>query len=267
MRVHVLAVHGIGVDDENAFDERCLQLQRGLQGALRKQARQSGRTRRDSREISVSVGGVWWATAATRRILRVLPGRHTSITRFLTRTVADATMYAFSQREPGGLYEEIHGLVREGIRKNLAAPTPNTRNVIVAHSLGGLIVSDWLWNAQVHQAYSQDRQLLLDRRLDVLATTGCNIPLFLAGKQHIQAIDTEQAPLDGLRWCNVYYHRDPLGFALEPMSERFDPQAQGRAYDAVVDDHRIDGRNVTIHTKYWRQRIVNQHIARAILED
>lgn len=267
MKVHVLAIHGIGVDNKKAFHKRCQRLQAELQEQLRRQARAGVRPDLAAHQIEVVVNGVWWASAATQRVREVLSGRQTAITTFAIRTVADATMYAFSQKDTGGLYEEIHELLRDGIREHLVTTDPNTKNVIVAHSLGGLIVSDWLWNAQMSQEHEQDKQLLLEKRLDVLATTGCNIPLFLAGKQHIQAIDTRLAPLEGLLWCNVYYHRDPLGFALEPMSERFDPQAQGRPYNEVVDDHRIGGRTVAIHTKYWRQRTVNQHIARAILKN
>ena len=107
--------------------------------------------------------------------------------------------------------------------------------VLIAHSLGGHVVSNYIWDAQralPKQGVwkgggppSTDPALTRFRRLKTLKffySTGCNIPIFVAGqsKDKIMAVRTSGAGY-GFEWKNYYDADDVLAWPLKPLSNSY----------------------------------------------
>ena len=109
-----------------------------------------------------------------------------------TGTLADAILYLRSPWLQQGIYARLDAAWSRFGRY------PNGRVVIFAHSLGGLVVTDWL-----------------RRRRDVtpraLVTFGCNLELFSLGTTF--QCPSQLAP-GAAPWTNVFYPRDGLGWPL-----------------------------------------------------
>ncbi|MCK7611167.1 hypothetical protein [Roseibium sediminicola] len=133
--------------------------------------------------------------------------------------------------------------------------------VVVAQSLGGQVLSNYLWDAlkkdqPANGIWSSPPQLSPDeewvcrgRTIERLFTTGCNIPVFVAGHpaNKIKAIPK---PNDRFRWDNYYDEDDVLGWPLKDLSE---------SYKKLVTDRKINagffsGITPFSHTQYWSDR-------------
>ncbi len=153
---------------------------------------------------------------------------------------------------------------------------------IVAQSLGCQVISNYIWDAQQPRAYAgiwngdlddatiagtpRDRFRRM-RSLQRLLTTGCNIPVFVAGHAAIEPIDRRLLAA-GFRWINQFDPDDVLGWPLAQLSA---------AYAALVEDHAVNASGSTLverikslspysHTQYWRTPSVLDRIAGALQE-
>jgi hypothetical protein len=153
---------------------------------------------------------------------------------------------------------------------------------IVAQSLGGQVISNYIWDAQQLRAYAgiwngelhdgvatgtpRDRFRRM-RSLQRLLTTGCNIPVFVSGHTSIQPIE-RRLLAGGFRWINQFDPDDVLGWPLAPLSP---------AYAALVEDHEVNASGDTLlesikslspysHTQYWSTHSVIDRIAGALRE-
>lgn len=197
--------------------------------------------------------------------------------RFLLFGFSDAAGLENRKELPGSVYEQAQRRIAEhmlAVRRDLGA---GAGLVCIAQSLGGQVISSFLWDAQRalkamgdpavsyplagvfrQQAIQEagwghdELKWLAGERLFSLHTTGCNIPIFVAAHQamHIQAI---AAPNQQFRWLNHYDPDDVLGWPLKPLKG---------GYETLVEDHRINsGRgfvdwvfkswNPLSHTTYW----------------
>lgn len=153
---------------------------------------------------------------------------------------------------------------------------------IVAHSLGGQVMSNYIWDAQQPRAYAgiwsapledgvpadspRDRFRRL-RSLQRFITTGCNIPVFVAGHAVIEPIDRSKLGAE-FRWINQFDPDDVLGWPLAQLSA---------SYAALVEDHAVNARGNTLlgrlralspysHMQYWSTRSVLDRIADSLRE-
>ncbi len=158
---------------------------------------------------------------------------------------------------------------------------------IVAQSLGGQVISNYIWDAQQPRAYAgiwnghsgdntiadaalagtpRDRFRRM-RSLQRLLTTGCNIPVFVAGHSTIEPIDRALLG-SGFRWINQFDPDDVLGWPLAQLSP---------AYAALVEDDAVNASGDTLlgrikslspysHTQYWSTPSVIARIAGALRE-
>ncbi|HKU12934.1 MAG TPA: hypothetical protein VJQ52_00990 [Steroidobacteraceae bacterium] len=164
------------------------------------------------------------------------------------------------------LFDELGGV---------AAPV-----AIVAQSLGGQLMSNYIWDAQQTRAYAGIWSAPLDdgvpadsprdrfrrmRSLQRLMTTGCNIPVFVAGHSTIEPIDRSKL-CAGFRWINQFDPDDVLGWPLAQLSA---------AYAALVEDVSVNARGNTLlghikafspysHTQYWSTGTVLDRIAEVL---
>ncbi|MHC9511986.1 hypothetical protein [Kangiella sp. M94] len=150
--------------------------------------------------------------------------------------------------------------------------------IVAAQSLGCQVLSSYIWDAQRLAAsvgiWSMSREdgIVRDsprdrfRRMKSLQrfyTLGCNIPIFVAGHHHIEAI---KAPNNTFKWYNFFDKDDVLGWPLKPLSH---------SYEQIVEDMQINiGRSIWSklfrswnpfsHGEYWEDKAVIRHIANNI---
>ena len=153
---------------------------------------------------------------------------------------------------------------------------------IVAQSLGCQVMSNYIWDAQQPLAYAGVWSAPLDdgvptdsprdrfrrmRSLQLLLTTGCNIPVFVAGHSTIEPVDRRKLAA-GFRWINQFDPDDVLGWPLAQLSA---------AYAALVEDHAVNASGNTLlgrvkaltpysHTQYWSTSSVLDRIADEVKE-
>lgn len=150
--------------------------------------------------------------------------------------------------------------------------------IVVAQSLGGQVISSYIWDAQQAAAFAgvwrgargdgvasgsaQDRFRRMQTLLR-LYTTGCNIPLFVAGHQRIQAI---APPRPEFRWFNFFDEDDVLGWPLRPLSPSYDRLVEDLAVNAGsgLVGTLVKSWNPLSHEGYWSDSAVLGHIASSI---
>lgn len=257
--VIVLAMHGMGDTPEDFADE----LEEKLADRL-------GQADWDRVHFdSIYYQGVLQANQ--ERVLRAMrsePLDGIKLRRFLLYGFSDAAGLERQAASPGSPYEEVQKIIR-GVLKNAYQFVGGSKPVVlIAQSLGCQVISNYLWDAQksgkatqgVWKSPTTRRGSALDtflrlKSLRYLYTTGCNIPIFLAGfpQDQIRAVKTSE---DGyaFRWHNYYDEDDVLGWPLKPLSSSY--------RQAVHRDHAVNangtlfgtlthGWNALSHTRYW----------------
>jgi hypothetical protein len=164
------------------------------------------------------------------------------------------------------LYEELG---------RIAAPL-----VVVAQSLGCQVISNYIWDAQRPRAYAGiwngdlNDGVLPDtprdrfRRMQSLQrflTTGCNIPVFVAGHALIEPIDLRKLGA-AFRWINQFDPDDVLGWPLAQLSPAYAGLVEDIPVNASGDSllDRIRSLSPYSHTQYWSTQVVLDRIAAAV---
>lgn len=154
--------------------------------------------------------------------------------------------------------------------------------VALAQSLGGQVISNYLWDGQKaaagktvwvgiwaniqHYAPSikpgglstAELAYLKQPGVARLFTTGCNIPVFISGTLNPQPI---ARPTEHFEWHNYYDRDDVLGWPLQPLSQ---------AYSQLVNDHLVGvgglftGWNPFSHGEYWEDDAVLDPLEQAL---
>ena len=134
---------------------------------------------------------------------------------------------------------------------------PDKPLVIIAHSLGCQIISNYLWDAKSGKYIFENSDTTDPDRaefrkltsLENLVTTGCNIPLFISGLENRECF---QPPNDNFSWDNYYDADDVLGWPLRQLGESYE----------MVNDHHVNVGNILTswnplsHTDYWDDKDV-----------
>lgn len=170
---------------------------------------------------------------------------------FLLFGFSDAASLEAGKERPGSVYTQA----QERIRSVIAAARDATGGgplVVVAHSLGAHVFSNYAWDcrqdspaAGVWKESPVDDPYLRLGMLTRLYSTGCNIPIFVAGHSQVEPF---QPVHPDFRWNNYYDPDDVLGWPLDALSE---------AYRALVTDHAINAGglfeswNPLSHNEYW----------------
>jgi pimeloyl-ACP methyl ester carboxylesterase len=169
---------------------------------------------------------VYWAGMADRvqnRFMKDVEARGSKLNpsqKLVIGTLADALMY----RSENDLQRKLFGLLDYHSDRFGGADY-----TVFAHSLGGLIFTDWLRTRP-------------EQKRVRLVTMGCNIGLFTLGN-HFQPVKQLEVPN---HWINVYSPRDMLGFPLT-----VDPNLK-HVHDVEVSvGGWFRGWTGLAHTLYW----------------
>lgn len=263
----VAVVHGIGRQKEDFAD-----------GLIREVSRRLG----DGAE-RVRWMPVWWAPIAQTQesaLLDLLAAGGDLdwvwARRLVVHFLADAVAY---QRVPGesdepGLYVRIHAFVAQKLtelREQLGVQSAGGEPplMVIAHSLGGHIMSNYIWDQQHPKEGRGERIVSPFVRAETLAaitTFGCNIPLFALALPRMVPIQFPPASLPGdlkavARWNNLYDPDDILGFPLASLSDEY----ARTVHDFTVNvGGLLTSWNPICHDSYWTDNDVTKRITEQI---
>ncbi len=210
-----------------------------------------------------------------------------SLRKFIITYLADAVSY-HSGNNSYNAYNAIHNKVKEGIiRLCKKLKNPDAPLVMLGHSLGSVILSNYIWDGQSrrqasvvrrqgelgedtlnqsegrfysgqgrHKASGVRRQRDL-KSLTGIITFGSNIPLFAFAHDPIEAITFPDPDLpENLKkmasWVNIYDPDDVLGYPLKLLSPSY--------AKAVTEDVKMEIGNLLlswtplIHSYYWSDK-------------
>jgi hypothetical protein len=189
----------------------------------------------------------------------------TTIRGFVLHNFGDATAYQRDEDvESAG--QLIHQRVSNAVEDlQTALGDPAAPVVVLAHSLGGHIMSNYIWDRQHHAQPSAVLPKWPIPTLAGLITFGCNIPLFALAFRDAKPINLPGASItkpevrDVVRWLNFLDQDDVLGWPLRPL---YTKDADGlndaqRITISKLEDYEINvgglltGWNPASHDGYW----------------
>jgi hypothetical protein len=195
---------------------------------------------------------------------------------FVATALGDASAYQFTGT--GGTYDRIHDRIRAKMRDLHVTELQSAEVplVVLAHSLGGHMMSNYIWDMQpnldgeVKAEWSKD--LSPFERAETLAgfvTFGCNIPLFSFAYDEPTPISFPGSALSNedrarAAWLNFYDRDDVLGWPLKPLSAGY--------ADVVTDDIEISvgnwvtGATPLAHVGYWTDNSFTEPVAAFLSE-
>jgi hypothetical protein len=276
MKLAVVAIHGMGSQQPGYSNDLFNELRRLL----------------GPDHLSVVWKEVYWADLTEARQQKYLADARAAqeldqnrIRNFVVSALGDAVAYQrvlpweteeeYEKAKEVGTYYLIHeriaGVINELYNQDLGGKSVPL--VVLAHSLGGHIFTNYYWDVRHPSAKSyrvetlKDEQIAYFERLDWLAglvTFGCNIPLFTFALDRVVPIDFPPKRLPDryrqeARWLNMFDPDDVLGYPLRPLNA---------AYAKVVsEDIAIDVGNAFIgwtpvsHTQYWTDNDFTHRVA------
>lgn len=172
----------------------------------------------------------------------------------------DAIAYVGPSNQSAYVYKEIHDFIAKKLTelRDELTQKDNSPLLIMGHSLGCVIISNYIWDAQ-HGIFSEEAQTDFPRGLTLagMITFGCNLPLFtlafkpsevypisFPGSKAIACFNGRPEVRKHLVWNNYFDPDDVLGYPLKPINSH---------YAAIVNsDIEIDtGTIMGAHTDYW----------------
>lgn len=260
-KLAVAVIHGMG-DQASHFAD-------GLIDALSKRLKRSRRAAVSP--DAVLFKPIWWAPVIQGReddMWRAMKSGgeldFQSLRRFVLSNLGDAVAY---QQEPGvnnTTYAAIHSCVADTLGDMRATLGVDRPLLLLAHSLGGAILSNYIWDRQngTHAPTPFERM----ETLCGFVTFGCNIPLFTLAYRKVESIEfpppslqqhyPQLAPV--AQWLNFYDRDDVLGWPLRPLGQFNGDATSPRRYDkAVSQDIEINvggplaSWNPLSHSDYW----------------
>ena len=274
-KLGVLIIHGIGSQDDKFANPMIEELEGRISG-----------------HALIRWQPVYWADLLSKRESKLLnklfPEEKRShwfddqsslwfqLRKFVMNYIGDATAYRYipisssQTKKTNETYDRIHDRVHNAIvklRKRLGSADKPV--IVMAHSLGSVIMSDYLWDRQKKQdgdPYGNNKF----ERMETLAgliTFGSPIPLFTVGYNPVRSITFPPDKLhDNLqvkaKWLNFYDAHDVFGWPLKPFYKK----------DCASEDKQISVGsiftrwNILCHSKYWTDNNFTEPVAKYISE-
>ncbi|MEQ9188518.1 MAG: hypothetical protein RLP15_12345 [Cryomorphaceae bacterium] len=181
-----------------------------------------------------------------------------SLRKFIVKALGDAVAYQQPQGAENDAYRKINERVNHSMQRLRAAlGDPDKPLIVMAHSLGCVVASNYIWDVQRGKWPDLD-DFTSFKTLNTLVTFGSNLPLFSFAYAEPVAI----ALPEGAKWYNYYDKDDVLGFPLKPISTSYE--------QAVTADIQINvggiatSWNPASHTDYWTDNDFTKPVTRHI---
>ena len=239
--IGVLIIHGVGIQKRN-YSER---IKRGVVRELRKQGC-------DSTQV-VFQEVLYTCIFDDQQKVRSNYLINTSVWyQFLTRIVRWSLIHILSDAVSyRGQYKRVHEIISDNINELQAKLVKNRPIVVVAHSMGVMAISDYIYDQQNDKC--PEMQLEKINNLKALVTFGCNIPLFEMG--HKETVCIKRPKSDDQEkeffWCNFYSPFDVLGYRIEKYYT-IKPEPTFKIEDKLIFAGGIFSKwNTACHMGYW----------------
>jgi hypothetical protein len=250
-KMGVLFVHGMGATPDDFAHDTIQELRNRLSGR--------GLNRDD-----VAWEAVYWAPVLAPREDQLwvdLSAENdlnwAKLRKFFINGFGNSLAYQAVQERRSGVYGRIHGVVHDALRK-LRGRLGNDDKplVVIAHSLGTVIMSDYIWDRQQGRDTERYGGTAFERMetLAGLVTLGSNIPLFSLAHDPVTCIQFPPPALPQhlkkrAKWLNFYDSDDVLAWPLKPLSLQY--------AETVNEDIEVNVSNILTawnpahHTAYW----------------
>jgi len=140
--------------------------------------------------------------------------------KFMIEFVGDATAYQLSD-DNNDFYRAVHGRVNETLEEINEWLEDDGNLIWVGHSLGTVITSNFIWDAQVPSSdgnkyfQASDNAKLALNKLDSLFTLGS--PLLVWSLQD----NKDFKPVTVNRWLNIYSKYDVIGYPIKDINDNY----------------------------------------------
>ena len=208
---------------------------------------------------------------------------------FLVHNVGDALAYnrmSSMVSFKGNAYDLIHNKVGEELDTLLHRLKENEGNqdiypiIVIAHSLGATIMSDYIWDRQQSQSASENDSRIPIETLAGFITFGSTIPLFCLGYEHPVPIDFpisddwSDKQKKAIRWLNFVDRDDVLGWPLKSFYSSSISQLTNEqkritlSTTELIEDYEINvggglsSWNPLCHQKYWTDKDFVNHVSK-----
>ena len=198
--------------------------------------------------------------------VRSFPLDYRNTREFLVHNVGDALAYSNrgEKNKLGNAYDLIHETVNDSVGSLQQKLKTDSPIVIIAHSMGATIMSDYIWDCQNNKIPSDDARKPIPTHAGFI-TFGCNIPLFSLNYEFPEpiifpgdSIKRMDLPDHAVRWLNFVDRDDVLGWPLKAFYESNENlNKQQHATLSKIEDKEINvgsfltSWNPVSHQKYW----------------
>lgn len=198
--------------------------------------------------------------------------------KFMLYGLAEASAQMADVDQRGGNYDKTQQAIYETFERAAKATSDTTPVILLGHSIGCSILSNYLWDAQrpsishgiwrdggpkgVHKGSARDL-FLRGKTLAHWYTLGASNPLWTAGmgRDQIQAVTAGTRGYN-FRWKNFYHPDDLFGWPLKPLSPSYN-QAVYRDYETrpLADWSAASwGPQLVAHDGYWQSELVQKNL-------
>ncbi len=196
--------------------------------------------------------------------------------RFVVTYLGDVSAYQLVKSQANTTYQEVHDKVGNEIAKlkPLLDNADSTPLIVIAHSLGAHIMSNYIWDRQREDTngapkYPNDFEQM--RTLAGVVTFGCNIPLFTFAYSNVEPIDLPGSKLSDdnigkAKWLNFYDPDDVLGYPLRPI-DGYKNKLGGKLEDRSINAGGwFASWNPLSHAMYWKDDDFTEPVAKFIAD-
>ena len=260
-KIALVTIHGMGTQEDNYYED--------LEDRI---VKEFGSTVFDS---DIELSSVYYQKEFQDNQKRVwddmqaFPLDNPLMRKFMLYSFGDAGSLEHSYHHEKTTYLDVQRCIRSALDDAYVGLGRQAKPVVViAQSLGCQVLSNYLWDAQHNKgifaepgdAISAEQDSF--RRLETckyLITTGCNIPLFVAGLDKVECF---ARPNPSFTWHNFYDKDDILGWPLSPLSPSFRDMVD--LDEDVNAGSPISSWTPFSHTKYWTDNSVLKHLFRQL---
>lgn len=236
----ILVIHGMGSQKEGFADKM-------IDRVNRRVAKKFGLN-----TDKIAWNPVFWANITEENQVGYLDRisshnlRSFGIRNFIVKALGDAVAYQKTDSSDNHTYEDINLVMKEAMASifQQLGEDPNKPLMILAHSLGGVIMSNYIWDTRGDNNITGFHNF---ETLKTIVTFGCNLPLFSFAYDEPKAIE-----VPGSQWFNYYDKHDILGYPLKPISESYE--------QAITEEEEINSGglftswNPLSHSSYWTDK-------------
>lgn len=257
----VVIVHGIGSQTKN-FADPCIEI---LSQRLQKQGKNSA---------DVKWLPIHWASVTEPSQQQYLQRANTSaelnwnsLRKFVMSGLGDASAYQKVFVGENRTYEKIHEILDTKLSEFVSLHQGDVDEqlpvVFLAHSLGGHIMSNYIWDKQKKPEMGKSAIENMETVSGII-TFGCNIPLFTFSYSPIIPITFPPVTLpdtlaEKAKWLNFYSANDILAYPLKCINDQYNK--------VVSEDIELNVGNILqswnpfSHGEYWTDKDFTSPVA------